>query len=156
MTFDKVKGVAELVGLGAIIISLIFVGLELRQTQEALTATALQSRAELQVAETTALYESEFLPEIIIKIAGGESLNSIELLRFRTWTRGYHRIHELSYMQHESGILSESAISEVQRSILRTFSNTSNIRNEMIEAWEIYGEDYDPRYQAIVNSILAD
>ena len=46
MKFAEWKDVAELVGIAAIIASLLFVGLQLKQSHEIALATQYQSRAE--------------------------------------------------------------------------------------------------------------
>jgi len=154
MTFNKLKGIAELVGIVAIVVSLVFVGMELRQTQEALTATALQSRAELQMSETTSLSNSEYMPEIFAKLAGGESLDSAESFRFRFWARGYHRMQELTVIQYEAGVLDDWVLAEVRRSILRTLGNPGLFGELMRQDWSVYESDFAPGYRNLVHETL--
>jgi hypothetical protein len=154
VTFDKLKGIAELVGIMAIVLSLVFVGMELRQTQEALTAAALQSRAELQMSETTSVSDSEYMPAIFAKIAAGQSLDSAERWRFRFWARGYHRMQELTVIQYEAGILEDWALEEVRRTIRRTLGNQGLFGELMREEWSTYEGDFAPSYQKMVNANL--
>lgn len=46
MNADKLRGVLELIGSGAVLLGLIFVGLELRQNTAAVEAASLQSQTD--------------------------------------------------------------------------------------------------------------
>jgi hypothetical protein len=65
VNFSQLKDIAELIGLVAIVASLIFVGLQLKQSQEIALATQYQARAEttmnLSLAHIEAGLRSEFV-----------------------------------------------------------------------------------------------
>jgi len=61
MRFSEWKEIAELVGLAAIIASLVFVGLQLKQSQDIALATQYKSRAEATQASTLTHLETRWL-----------------------------------------------------------------------------------------------
>ena len=68
MKKTDLKGIAELVGIAAIVASLVFVGLEIRQTQSALMASTYQARAFDAMTAQRGLADSEYIGPIFAKI----------------------------------------------------------------------------------------
>ena len=66
------KGIAELIGIGAIVASLIFVGMEMRQTRMLAVAAAYQSRADTEIAIELAVLQHEGLSLLREKYATGQ------------------------------------------------------------------------------------
>lgn len=91
------KNVANLVGTGAIVASLIFVGLQLRQAQQVALSVAYQSRADTSLGLIMAALESETLLSAISKRDAGRSdmLTAVEQVALR-----YELIGELIYLEN--------------------------------------------------------
>lgn len=81
MTHKNWKEAAEIVGVIAIVLSLIFVAYELRQNTLMMRAQINQSRTEVAVSEQQATYNSDYIPDLIVKIDSGEPLTEQEMLR---------------------------------------------------------------------------
>jgi len=103
------KNVANLVGTGAIVASLIFVGLQLRQAQQVALSVAYQSRADTSLGLIMAALESETLLSAISKRDAGSSdmLTAVEQVALR-----YELIGELIYLenvhyQHTNGFVTD-------------------------------------------------
>lgn len=80
MTHKNWKEAAEIVGVIAIVLSLIFVAYELRQNTLMMRAQITQSRTEVAVSEQQATYNSDYIPDLIVKIDSGEPLTEQEML----------------------------------------------------------------------------
>lgn len=91
------KSVADLVGTGAIVASLIFVGLQLRQAQQVALSVAYQSRADTSLGLITSAIESETLLSAISKRNSDRSdvLTAIERVALN-----YNLIGELIYLEN--------------------------------------------------------
>lgn len=74
------KETVELIGILAIVASLIALVLELRQTQSALLAATYQARAFDAIAEERAVADSEFLLPVLITSAYGEDKEAVAIL----------------------------------------------------------------------------
>ena len=85
MQFSKWKEIAELVGLCAIIASLIFVGLQLKQGQEIALANQYQARAEATQALTLAHLEAGYVPFVPELRRGAENGASAEDVNTVHW-----------------------------------------------------------------------
>ena len=82
------KEAAELTGIAAIVASLVFVGLELRQTQAALIASTYQARAFDAMNAVRGLADSEYIGPLLAKIdiddeQSLDDLSSEEIWRVR-------------------------------------------------------------------------
>lgn len=147
--FDKLRFTAEMIGLVAIVVSLLLVVQELQQTQAALASAAYQARAETQIDEAIALFESEHLPPIFEKIRSDQGLSPEEQTRFFIWLRAYHRIHELTILQHEQGILEDWALEEPRLSLNRIFTSLPLARRNWIDTMRSI---VSPQYRAFVDN----
>ena len=106
------KDIAEVVGIAAIVASLVFVGLELRQTQNALMASTYQARAFDAMNAERAIADSEYIGPILAKVDfdDEESLDGLSKEEFWRLRRYYNaRMIDLDneYYQYQSGYLGD-------------------------------------------------
>ena len=133
------KDIAELFGIAAIVGSLIFVGLQLKQTQEISRSAAYQSRADTSLALNVAVIESETLLSAIAKLNGdrSEPLTPTEKVALT-----YHFSNELIYLenvhyQHQNGFVTDEQwqanIGDLQRVLSTKFNR--QLWEESIGSW---------------------
>ena len=106
------KDVAETIGIAAILVSLIIIVIELRQTQSALIASTYQSRALDAVGVEGAKADSEVLGPLLARVDmdDPESLARLnELERFRLRSYFVSRLIDLDneYYQYQKGYLDD-------------------------------------------------
>ena len=70
MKFSEWKDIAELVGLAALVASLVFVGLQLKQSQDIAAATQFQARASATQEFILAHIEADYVPRVPALRAG--------------------------------------------------------------------------------------
>ena len=144
------KFAVEVVGVIAIVVSLLFVALELQQTQDAIAVSGIQSRMLAEVEEASSIYNSEVLPGVLIKAFSGSELTPEEVLRFTSWFRAFHKIHEATFLQVESGYLPIWALEEINQGVGLVLPIDSYGR----EVWEQGKSIYAPQYQVYIDSLL--
>jgi len=144
------KDIAELIGLAAIVASLIFVGLELRQTQSALMASTYQARAFDAMSASRDLADSEYIGPILARVdfEDEQSLNNLsdeEMWRLRQYYVSRMIDLDNEFYQYQSGFLSEEFFqSQYQRSVLR------NARQ-----WRALGiREIRPEFEQLIDQIL--
>ena len=119
------KDIAELIGIAAIVASLIFVGLELRQTQSALIASTYQARAFDAMSSSRDLADSEYIGPILatIDIEDEQSLDSLSSEEFWRLHQYYvSRMIDLDneFFQYQNGYLDEEFFEgQFKRSVVR-------------------------------------
>jgi hypothetical protein len=106
------KDVAETVGIAAILVSLIIIVIELRQTQSALIASTYQTRALDAVRVEGVKADSEVLGPLLARVDldDPESLATLnELERFRLRSYFVSRLIDLDneYYQYQKGFLDD-------------------------------------------------
>ncbi len=102
------REIAELTGIAAIVASLIFVGLELRQTREIAVSEAYQMRAAIEVANATATASMPgYLSGLAKLYEGGSSddLTTEELIAQEHYMAANLGVWENDHYQFERGYL---------------------------------------------------
>jgi hypothetical protein len=100
--------IAEIVGAIAILISLIFVGLEVRQSNTLVKTNALRESTQIWVGECMKAFGSEESTAFMRKAANHyDHLSKDEQGRFFALTMGFVGAFDNIYNQHEAGSLRE-------------------------------------------------
>ena len=115
------KGIAELAGIASIVASLVFVGLELRQSHRVALAEVYQARSSMAIEVQSAYAQSERLQDAVAKMISGEPLTpKEEVLVTRSWNP-WLTYFENNHFQYEIGMLSEEQWTST-RNTMRTWA----------------------------------
>jgi hypothetical protein len=146
------KDIAELIGIAAIVASLIFVGLELRQTQTALVTSTYQARAFDAMTASRELADSEYIGPLLAKIDFNdeqrlESLSSDDSWRLRQYYVSRMIDLDNEYYQYQNGMLDQEFFEgQFKRSVIR------NARR-----WRILGiTELRADFTDVVDELLAE
>jgi hypothetical protein len=107
----------EIAGILSIILSLIFVGVEIQQntaTSEAQALLDLNVAANEIASQTT---EVEDFAQIMLKrMEDPSSLSPLERIRFRTWVYNILNVHEAAFIFYQKGVLDDDSYATWTRS----------------------------------------
>ena len=151
MSIEKWKPLIEIVGVLAIVISLLLVVEELQQTREAISSASLQTRAQIQMLEADSLYNSDYMPRIYLKATSNEELTDEENARYGAWLRAFLRMQELNYLEVQIGTIDDWLLDEIRRGIPLVLGNPVAVEN-----WNRSKLSYAPPYRAFVDSLLVN
>lgn len=98
--------IAEIISAFAIVISLIFVGVEVHRNTEAQKASTYQSMIELSTGLLTTIAENRELAELIG--ADRDELDAIDQRRSGAWLRLSWRRDENAFVQYSRGVVGEN------------------------------------------------
>jgi len=112
---DKFRDWLEIVGIFAVVVSLVFVGLQMRQTQEIAMAEMRWNNMIAEMEAHSAIYE---FPDIWAKGNAGETLNPSETVIYATLIRNFNAL--LFYAVTNYGQLAGD-----ESDLSATISNTS-------------------------------
>ena len=146
------KDVVETAGIAAILVSLIIIVMELRQTRSALIASTYQSRALDAVRVEGAKADSEVLGPLLARVDldDPESLAALnELERFRIRSYLLSRLIDLDneYYQYQNGFLDDEYFESWFKDQLK--------RNA--RAWRSIGlTEMRPSFKQLVDQLLAE
>jgi len=78
----------------AVLASIVFLALEIRQNTEMTRAQITPGRAQNNLALADMQFNSDYIPEILMKARDGEELTRTELYRYRTHLRAVLRAYD--------------------------------------------------------------
>jgi len=109
MDYAKISDWLQIVGLFGVIASLLFVGLQMKQTQDIALSAAYQARSDSSLAIRMAPLESEHLLSALTKIRMGQAdeLTPLEMTAKNNWYGSELIYVENVHYQYISGFVSE-------------------------------------------------
>jgi len=105
---EQIYYVAEIISVVAVVISLIYVGIQVKQNTQAVRNSTLQNISENQLNVHGLIAAHGDLADIVFKAATGDgSEQGTEKFRFTAWMHTAVRSLENAYYQHREGALDE-------------------------------------------------
>lgn len=148
------KDIAELIGIAAIVASLIAVVVELRQSTQELQFATLDSTVGLYNNWRNKVIENDDVAEIWRTGIAGEELTPNQALRFRLMLSELMYAHQAAYVRVMSGAYySEGQEATMRRTIL------SLLRSEVVRSrWKLdrFGSAYTEDFVEFVDSIIPE
>ncbi len=152
MNTDRWRFYAEMIGIFAVVASLLALVVELRQTQQVVVASTYQARALDAMAGNALLMESEVITLILARVDMSdpktiEALDDIERRRLRSFFRIMRLDADNEYYQYQQGYLDEEYFEyNLKPRIKRTAPH-----------WRALGiAERRPSFHAFVESVLAE
>ena len=108
MNLDKVNQWISLLGNVGVIAGIVFLGLEIRQINELLSAQTRRDQHESRIAAGVIEITNGDVALLTFKVRQGEELTPFEYHRFESWAYTLFAHWEWQYGEYRSGMLSES------------------------------------------------
>ena len=152
MTLADLANIGQVVGALAVIASLIFVGLQIRQQTQATRATALQMNADYWLAYFTMLADKRF-NEIYSKGALGRvELEGGEFEQFFFLCRATFMGCENQHHQHLSGLLDDDAYRGYEATIREQIAAFPGVR----AMWKLVRHTYGAKFVMFLDEQIAN
>lgn len=152
MNTERWRFYAEMIGILAVVASLLALVVELRQTQKAVVAATYQARALDAIAANRLLMESEVMTPLLARVDVSdpktiEALDDVELRRLNSFFRAMRLDSDNEYYQYQQGYLDEEYFEyNLKPRIKRT-----------APLWRAVGvTERRPSFHAFVESVLAE
>lgn len=151
------KDIVEFVGIAAIVASLIFVGLQMKQTQEIALSAAYQARADSSLAIRMAPLESKDLLSAITKMNLGkrDELTPDEVTAKDTWLGSELIYVENVHYQYINGFVSEEQW-QTNFEELKVIFSDPDMRQGMDLMGKIMRESYFAEIQRAIAELDAE
>ena len=143
--------IAIVANLG-VIAGIVFLAIEIEQNTAMIEAEMRQSRTETAVSMTQALFNSDYLPEILVTAREGDQLTAVQAERFRHWFRGFNRILDNQLHQYREGLLTE----DIPRSVWWAIQEVLIEMPVAKELWAKTKLQYSDDYIKLVDEVLAE
>lgn len=149
MLTEKINDWLQIVGMVGVIGSLIFVGLQLKQSQDIAVSGQYQARLDSVIAAKGNLLQSETFIAAMRKAESGEPLESVDFLvldlaigqAFDNW--------ESNHFQYVNGYVDEEHWQAIEREIEQWFSMFY-----VAEYWGGNSHSYRDSFAAVVDSLI--
>ncbi len=145
------KFVAESTGIVAIVASLVFVGLEMRQTRMLAMATAYQARTDSEIALELALLQLDTFKQIRRKILTGQDLSEEEWRDFKSLINARLIYWENAHYQWQNELLTDEYW-EIQLNSIRGFLINPHSTRHWRESRHLYRESF----RNIIDEIVSE
>ena len=110
MNSKKWKDFAEIISAAAVVISLVFVGLEIRQSNHLAASEAVFDINSAYIQQSLLVAESTDLADIFVKVfETNEQLSSAELRRLQAYGDAFLNISDAAWVSHNSGIIDDQS-----------------------------------------------
>jgi hypothetical protein len=124
MKLEKLSALAELVASIAIVVTLVYLTIQVRQNTEALNA---QSRQSVLTSAQTELLTSVAHPEMIVAITKPGALTAEENIELDAYLTASMRSREFSWLQFQSGLIDEEQW-KTELAVIRSIMSAPRIR----------------------------
>ena len=152
MDSSQVKTWLTLIANIGVLFGLALVAFELQQNSELMLIQINQARADAAMLSNEQLFNSPYLPSIILKTQEGSELSGEERIRFISWFRAINRNQDNVLSQYFAGMLGEHTPGSVADFARAVVASSSDSR----EAWRITKPGFSDEYIAFIEKVLED
>jgi hypothetical protein len=107
MNWDAISAIAELLGAFAVLISILYLANQIRQSTEVARSTARQGIAEAAMGEASSIIENADLAQLMFREISGEPLEAYENYRIQLFAFRSLRFYENCHYQYRTGMLED-------------------------------------------------
>ena len=150
MTLQDWGAIGELVGGFAIIVSLIYVSLQIRQSAAVSRSATTQAFSQQYSLQMQALFDSEFREVFFKGLAGAKNLTESEVVGFYAQLGSISRMWESFYYQKGNGALDEAMFNAWARQLMDLHATKG-----MKEFWDVRKHQYTPEFVEFIDSSIS-
>ncbi|MDX1404863.1 MAG: hypothetical protein R3192_10005 [Woeseiaceae bacterium] len=158
MNGEKIRNWLEIIALFSVVASLIFVGLEMRQSQRIALSAAYQARADSSMVIRMAAVESEAIQSANGKLRAGQGfadLSPEELSAIYSLMAGNMIYLENMHYQHLNGFISDEHWATNRAELTGLLRQDAQWRRRELENCSYYRESFCAEIKAAVTRIEA-
>ncbi len=146
------KDIAELIGIAAIVASLIFVGLQMQQDRDMTLIQVLADQDDTQIEWTRLINENA---ELWAKGLDAAELDKLDTLRFDSLTNAY--FSKRSYLYQRTVISDTRPASQIARASAEAIASFPGLEAAWAKRWMIFQQrDVSPPYDVAVQGYLLE
>ena len=152
MPLDQLANIAEIIAAALVIVSLIYVGFQIREGRKAVHAATAQARTDLGVQLIMSRYTSDIAELLTRSLEQPDSLSPAERFKLKSFFTAHVRHCQNLYYQQEQGLLDEYFSHGVARTTAYWVRNYPWAKDEWDEAQKIV----PPQFKDFINAALEE
>lgn len=150
MTLTDLASVGSLVSSFAVLVSLVYLNLQVRQTERNQQAAIRQNRSLRLSDQSLRLTDGSVAQAVSKGLAGEPELSSTELMQFSYFARARFFGAEDDFYQHREGLLNEGDFTNYIRSVRQAMMSAPGLRL----AWTMHRDAFGTDFAAFFDDIL--
>ncbi len=135
-----------------VVVGLVLLIVELRQNTAMMESEVHQSRTEAAQSEQQAVFNSDFLPRVLVKVKRGDDLTDEELIRYEAYFRAFNRNMDNQLWQYQQHFLGPN----IPRSVRAAVREVIGGNLHSLELWDETKRAYTDEYITFVDEALRD
>jgi hypothetical protein len=148
MALDQIAAFAEIIASIAVVASLIYVAVQLRQNTDAIHA---QSREAIKTGSLSELFKVMDQPDLMLLITDKETLTPLEQSRLNAYFFASMRAREFSWLQYRNGVIDRSQW-QTELLVTQFFLDSKKLR----VWWDKVGRaGFSDEYGEFIDALLA-
>jgi hypothetical protein len=151
---NKLREWLEIVGLFSVVASLVFVGLQMKQSHEIALSQASQARTAMSVETIVSTAENSHFVSALAKGRKGEDLSPEEQAATSQYAIAILVAYEDQYFQYINGFLTEERWQATKVGLKRYMRDSSTI--PVRRAYERVPARYSSSFQVVVDGLISD
>ena len=152
MNAEKLNAWLSLGANVGVVIGLVLLIFEISQNTEMMQAQINQSRTDTALSEQQAVYTSDHVPAMLVKISRGEELSDEDLIRYERFFRAFNRNQDNNLWQYNEGYLGDNIPLSIKGAVREVIAG-----HELgIATWELQKYSYTVEYVAFVEEAISD
>jgi hypothetical protein len=149
MNWEAISAIAEVIGVIAIVVSLIYVSAQIRQNTKVARAATRQAIADSTASLGNDILGDREIAEIFVKHINGEELSAVEHLRLQARCFRDMQHWENIYYQFNEGMVSKDQWAGFRKNLVELLG----IRAYR-EYWEHEANHYSDQFQSEMSSVI--
>jgi hypothetical protein len=149
ISLSRLSDFAQIVSAIAVVISLIYVGHQIRANTEATRAATRQSITETDFEYISSIFDPLTLLEAEAKVQAGSELTPLENFALIERQHLNFRIFENAYYQYSRGLLEPETWERYRRILRRIFSDREHVRVMWEQKKSIFEDSFREEVEAI-------
>ena len=149
MEWAAIVAISEIIAAGAVVISVVYLAIQIRQATKTARATTRNSIAESAQALSQDVIDNADMAEIFVKHLNGEELNAVEMLRMQGRCYRDMRHWENIYYQVREGLLTNDEWSGFRRNLSALF-DIEAYREYWISEADLYSDAFREQIDTIL------
>ena len=145
MAWENGAAIAQVVSAIAVLVTLVYLAIQAKQTNNALLAASRQGTMAAEVEVLSASFSSVDVPSLIVKVPA--ELTPGEDFAVGAWCAAFVRVREFAWFQYKAGILDESAWRSYVGPTKRLLGLPS-----LVKWWAQFAQEVDPEFRAYIDS----
>ena len=156
MTRDQRRDLYEAIGLVAIVGSLVFVALEVRQANLATLVAARDSATQGHIDYMALLIDSTVLASASAKAAANQELSAIETRQYTIFHELRWRHYERVYYLYTNGVFSDQEWAAYRNGIAQSFVDQNTVWQLSRESWDRNRAKLSANFVAYVDNLIKE